>query len=211
MKASSRSIERKTVATRPNASAAAQKTDDLTILRPLESSNDLNGIGSRVRVIEISVEPIKHRFEHAAVFNVQFAIRKSGLCDLNYDPAMRRALLKAFTGLLAMAVIAGVAVYLYVRRSPPLFDGDISVAGLSGSIKIVRDVDAVPHIFAATKDDALYGLGFVHAQDRLSQMEFQRHLGHGRLSEIFWAVTVPQDRFQRGGTSSPRITPNYEH
>src|SRR5262249_18422475 len=48
-----------------------------------------------------------------------------------------------------------------------------------------------------TKLDAFYGLGYVHAQDRLWQMEFQRRIGHGRLSEIFGDVTVPQDRFLR--------------
>ena len=45
--------------------------------------------------------------------------------------------------------------------------------------------------------DALFGLGYVHAQDRLWQMEFQRRIGHGRLSEIFGAATVAQDRFLR--------------
>ena len=42
-----------------------------------------------------------------------------------------------------------------------------------------------PHVFAANKLDALFGLGYVHAQDRLWQMEFQRRIGFGRLSEIF--------------------------
>src|SRR4029453_758077 len=60
-----------------------------------------------------------------------------------------------------------------------------------------RDADAIPHIFAANVPDALFGLGYVHAQDRLWQMEFQRRVGHGRLSEIFGAAAVPQDRFLR--------------
>ena len=45
--------------------------------------------------------------------------------------------------------------------------------------------------------DALFGLGYVHAQDRLWQMEFQRRIGFGRLSEIFGTATIPQDRFLR--------------
>ena len=69
--------------------------------------------------------------------------------------------------------------------------------GLSAPIDIVRDADAIPHIFAANKLDALFGLGYVHAQDRLWQMEFQRRIGHGRLSEVFGAATLPQDRFLR--------------
>jgi penicillin G amidase len=61
----------------------------------------------------------------------------------------------------------------------------------------VRDADAIPHIFASAKHDALFGLGYVHAQDRLWQMEFQRRIGHGMLSEVFGAATIPQDRFLR--------------
>ena len=71
------------------------------------------------------------------------------------------------------------------------------MAGISAPIDIVRDADAIPHIFASTKLDAFYGLGYAHAQDRLWQMEFQRRVGHGRLSEIFGAATVPTDRFLR--------------
>ncbi|PYQ69847.1 MAG: penicillin amidase, partial [Acidobacteria bacterium] len=63
--------------------------------------------------------------------------------------------------------------------------------------EIIRDADAIPHIFGATKQDAFFGLGYAHAQDRLWQMEFQRRIGHGRLSEIFGPATIPQDRFLR--------------
>src|SRR5262249_41615337 len=71
------------------------------------------------------------------------------------------------------------------------------VDGLRGPVDIVRDADDIPHVFGSTKLDALFGLGYVHAQDRLWQMEFQRRIGHGRLSEIFGATTVRQDRFLR--------------
>ena len=70
-------------------------------------------------------------------------------------------------------------------------------SGLSAPLDIVRDRDAIPHIFAANRLDALVGLGYAHAQDRLWQMEFQRRIGFGRLSEIFGRVTIPQDRFLR--------------
>src|SRR5213076_2288674 len=76
-------------------------------------------------------------------------------------------------------------------------DGEASVPGISAPVEIIRDRDAIPHIFASNKADALFGLGYVHAQDRLWQMEFQRRIGHGRLSEIFGAATLTQDRFLR--------------
>src|SRR5665213_1446565 len=108
-----------------------------------------------------------------------------------------RRMLKAASAIVLLLAIAGVALYLLARRSLPVVDGTLTVSGISAPIDIVRDADDIPHIFAATRLDAIYGLGYVHAQDRLWQMEFQRRIGHGRLSEIFGAVTLPQDRFLR--------------
>ena len=110
---------------------------------------------------------------------------------------MRRRLLVAACILLVIVAAVAAGAYVYARRSLPQMSGTIHVEGLSGSIEIVRDADAIPHIFASAKRDALFGLGFVHAQDRLWQMEFQRRIGHGRLSEVFGAATTPQDRFLR--------------
>jgi penicillin amidase len=106
---------------------------------------------------------------------------------------VRRVLL-----LVPIAVAFALAgAYVYLRQSLPLLNGTVSVPGLSAPIDIVRDADAIPHIFASTTFDGLFGLGYVHAQDRLWQMEFQRRIGNGRLSEIFGAATIPQDRFLR--------------
>lgn len=87
--------------------------------------------------------------------------------------------------------------YWYLRQSLPTLNGTIAVPGLMATVDVVRDRDAIPHIFATTKRDALFGLGYVHAQDRLWQMEFQRRIGHGRLSEIFGEAALSQDRFLR--------------
>ena len=87
--------------------------------------------------------------------------------------------------------------YAYLRRSLPQLDGTVSVTGISGPVDIVRDEDAVTHVFASTKLDTFYGLGYAHAQDRLWQMEFQRRVGHARLSEVFGTATVATDRFLR--------------
>ncbi len=108
-----------------------------------------------------------------------------------------RLMLKAVAAIVLVVACFAAAAYLAARRSLPVVNGTIAIAGLAAPIDIIRDADAIPHIFAATKLDALFGLGYVHAQDRLWQMEFQRRIGHGRLSEIFGAATVPQDRFLR--------------
>jgi penicillin amidase len=110
---------------------------------------------------------------------------------------MRRIVVRIFAGIVLLLVALTAGVYLYLRQSLPVTSGTVDVSGISGPIEIVRDADAVPHIFASTRNDAFYGLGYVHAQDRLWQMEFQRRIGHGRLSEIFGAATIPQDRFLR--------------
>ena len=110
---------------------------------------------------------------------------------------MRRLLAKTLVGLALAAGIGLAGLYWYMRQSLPVFTGTVRVSGLSADIDIVRDADAIPHILAVNKPDALFGLGYVHAQDRLWQMEFQRRIGHGRLSEIFGKAALPQDRFLR--------------
>jgi penicillin amidase len=110
---------------------------------------------------------------------------------------MQRFLLKAFLIVAVLVAMTLAAAYLYARGSLPVLNGTIVVEGLSGPVDIIRDADAIPHIFASTRLDSLYGLGYVHAQDRLWQMEFQRRIGFGRLSEIFGPTTLPQDRVLR--------------
>lgn len=110
---------------------------------------------------------------------------------------MRRLLVKGAAVLVVATALAAIGLYVYLRRSLPQTSGTVAVAGIHGPIDIVRDADAIPHVFASNKADALFGLGYVHAQDRLWQMEFQRRIGFGRLSEIFGTATIPQDRFLR--------------
>jgi penicillin amidase len=110
---------------------------------------------------------------------------------------MRRVLLKTIAVIVVLAAVAAAGGYHYLRRSLPQIDGSVTVAGLSAPVEIIRDSDAIPHIVAANKLDGLFGLGYAHAQDRLWQMEFQRRIGHGRLSEVLGAATLPQDRFLR--------------
>lgn len=69
--------------------------------------------------------------------------------------------------------------------------------GASGSITILRDRYGVPHIRAGNEADALFGLGYIHAHDRLWQMEYQRRLGAGRLSEILGESAIATDKLFR--------------
>src|SRR5712692_9077916 len=95
--------------------------------------------------------------------------------------------------LLLLLVLAG-GLYLCLRSSLPRVEGRIAVSGLRGEVTIARDGDGVPLISAADDSDAVFGLGFAHAQDRLFQMEMMRRYGAGRLAEIFGAAAAATDR-----------------
>src|SRR5947207_11566287 len=97
--------------------------------------------------------------------------------------------------LIALVIVGGAALYLL--SSLPQLDGRIAVGGPTHSIHIARDTDGVPLIDAANDEDAAFGLGFAHAQDRLFQMELQRRYGAGRLAEIFGAQALSTDRQMR--------------
>src|SRR5882724_3253734 len=101
-------------------------------------------------------------------------------------------------GAIALTLLALVGgVTLYLLSSLPQEDGQISVSGARGDIGIARDDNGVPLITAANDEDAAFGLGFVHAQDRLFQMEWQRRYGAGRLAEILGPEAVATDRQMR--------------
>ena len=86
--------------------------------------------------------------------------------------------------LLLLAAAAAGAGFLWMRGSLPVIDGERAVSGLAAPVEIVRDRHGVPHVLAASEEDALFALGYVHAQDRLWQMEMNRRIGAGRLAEV---------------------------
>ena len=84
-----------------------------------------------------------------------------------------------------------------VRRAFPDVDGEVAIAGLDASVEVVRDDMGVPHIYASTSHDLFMAQGYVHAQERFWQMDFWRHIGSGRLSEMFGESQVETDTFLR--------------
>jgi penicillin amidase len=90
----------------------------------------------------------------------------------------------------------GVGVWL-VRRSFPVTEGDATLPGLQAETTVVRDESGVPHITASTAEDLFFAQGYVHAQDRFWQMDTWRHIGAGRLSEMFGESQVETDAFLR--------------
>ena len=101
--------------------------------------------------------------------------------------------------LLILVAIAGGGVYFAGRASLPQYAGEVSLdnASLSQPIRILRDRNAVPHIYAQSRDDAAFGLGYAHAQDRLWQLEVNRRIAAGRLAEVFGPAALDNDKFLR--------------
>jgi penicillin amidase len=100
--------------------------------------------------------------------------------------------------ILLIVVVALVGVFLWYRQaSLPTHEGTFIVSGVGAPIEVVRDGHGVPHVRAQSERDALFALGYVHAQDRLWQMEFNRRIAQGRLSEILGDAGLDTDRFLR--------------
>lgn len=100
-------------------------------------------------------------------------------------------------GLIGMLLLFIAGTALALRGSLPKLDGAVVVEGVTAPVRIVRDREGVPHVYAASRNDALFGLGFVHGQDRLWQMEFQRRTIQGRLSEVAGSATLVADTYLR--------------
>ena len=105
----------------------------------------------------------------------------------------RRALL-ALAALLAGLLFFGAAV---VRSTFPQAEGSARIRGIAAPVRIETDSHGLVTIRAGSAADASFGLGYAHARDRLWQMEFQRRIAAGRLSEILGRRLVETDRFLR--------------
>ena len=97
-------------------------------------------------------------------------------------------------GILAAAALLAAGLAL---STIPARGGRARVGGISGRVTIETDRRGVPVIRGGSLDDVLFGLGWVHARERLWQMEFQRRVGAGRLAEVLGPKLLPTDRFLR--------------
>ncbi len=111
--------------------------------------------------------------------------------------SLSRVLRTTLIVLLVLAVgLTAFGVYT-VRRSFPQTTGTLQLEGLLAQVDVYRTGSGVPHIFAENEHDLFMAAGFVHAQDRFWQMDFWRHIGSGRLSEMFGETQLGRDRFLR--------------
>ena len=100
---------------------------------------------------------------------------------------MHKLLLRSLLVILVLTVSLIGAGWLWLRTSLPKLDGTLALPGLDAPVEIVRDSNAIPHVYAETDHDLFMAVGFVHAQDRLWQMHLQRSIAAGRLTELVGA------------------------
>ncbi len=104
---------------------------------------------------------------------------------------------RAVVAVVCLLLAAGGVFMAQVQRSLPKLDGRLGLPGLLAAVQVQRDAADVTHIQATSALDAWRALGFVHAQERGWQMEFNRRLMRGELSEILGAATLGTDKLMR--------------
>ncbi|MES1979396.1 MAG: penicillin acylase family protein [Pseudomonadota bacterium] len=98
---------------------------------------------------------------------------------------------------LLLILLAAAFIAFYIYRTFPALDGDLRAAGLQAPVSVARDGADVTHIKAQSPHDAWFSLGYVHAQERGWQLEFNRRVMHGELSEAFGPATLETDKLLR--------------
>ncbi|HNU41123.1 MAG TPA: penicillin acylase family protein, partial [Cyclobacteriaceae bacterium] len=99
--------------------------------------------------------------------------------------------------LFLLSFLIGTGVYLFLTSTKPTYSGQLQLTGLKESVEVYYDNHGIPHIYAQNEPDAYFALGYVHAQDRLFQMEMIRRAASGRLSEILGKEMLPVDKLFR--------------
>ena len=100
--------------------------------------------------------------------------------------------------LLVLIVLLGIFLCAYIFHLKPKYEGEVELKNLQKETTVYFDDFGVPHIYANSEKDAMTALGYVHAQERLWQMELMRRIAPGRLSEIFGSVALKNDMFFSG-------------
>jgi len=97
-------------------------------------------------------------------------------------------------GLILLSVLG---VYFFLQSTKPSYEGQLNLEGLKDKVEVKYDTYGIPHIYAKNEEDAYMALGYVHAQERLFQMEMIRRVATGTLSEILGADLLDVDKLFR--------------
>ena len=105
---------------------------------------------------------------------------------------------KTLIFLVVIILFIASAGWLYSKTLHPVYNGEIKIKNTTEDVTVYFDDIGVPHINAQNQKDAYLALGYVHAQDRLWQMELVRRIAAGRLSEILGKELLSVDQFFSG-------------
>ena len=105
---------------------------------------------------------------------------------------------KTLIFLVVLILFIASAGWLYSKTLHPVYNGEIKIKNTTEDVTVYFDDIGVPHINAQNQKDAYLALGYVHAQDRLWQMELVRRIAAGRLSEILGKELLSVDQFFSG-------------
>jgi penicillin G amidase len=108
-----------------------------------------------------------------------------------------RILKKIFLIIFALIGILFLSVWIYLINTRPDYEGTIELKGLHEKVEVVFDEYGIPHIYGENEEDVFHALGYVHAQERLFQMELMRRVGSGRLAEVMGPEMEDVDKFFR--------------
>ena len=108
-----------------------------------------------------------------------------------------RWLNRLFLGLIAIMALVAATVGIYVWRSLPPDNAQYTVAAQLGDTTITLDENGIPTIAAKSERDLAFAVGFMHARDRLWQLEMHRRIGRGELAEILGPKALDTDKFLR--------------
>ncbi|MCI0450353.1 MAG: penicillin acylase family protein [Chlorobi bacterium] len=108
-----------------------------------------------------------------------------------------KTFLGALVVLVPSVIILGLLFNNISKKSFYPTSGEIEVSGLNSAVNVYFDGYGVPHILASNENDAYFTLGYMHAQDRLWQMDLMRRVAEGRLSEIFGSNSIEFDKLFR--------------
>jgi len=109
-----------------------------------------------------------------------------------------KILKKILLVILTLILILVLALVVYYFYSKPTYEGEEKLKNIQKETTVYFDDFGVPHIYASSQKDAMAALGYVHAQDRLWQMELLRRIAPGRLSEMFGSKLLKTDQFFAG-------------
>jgi penicillin amidase len=113
------------------------------------------------------------------------------------SPAVRKTIIGFLVFLLILSIILVILIPYTFTRPFPQTSGTVNLPGLEKPLDIYRDSFSVPHIYADNPHDLFFAQGYVHAQDRFWQMDVWRHIGSGRLAEMFGKDQLETDRVLR--------------